>query len=376
MNKDEHIDSIRRQLGVSLAAVSKFNSENKDEISRTYEIYHLKDDGSEKVLTLLFMLSQFKKDGIIDCFCEQNGLNASEDNLKNLVEKHKTRLLTALIYDASLYAMTVNFMNAYGASNSAVSANEVNVSKNTNNVISFPSSGNFNESKTRGRQSTATDAGNITNFFKSKRIVLAFAACFLAIFSFVIFSRSLNNNLGNQYNTRWVQEVDDASDDRLVPALHIDVVHMSTNDSEQKPEIKKLRKQISVNKNDSSLYVNRGKTYTLYGYYDDAINDFDKAIELDSRNTDAFYYRAIANIGKGINDASVINDLETSIILNPEDKAAYYALGVFYYNMYIKDDAKQELLYEKTINALEKANGYNKSEIILDLLEKNKLLIK
>ena len=77
MNKNEHIDNIRRQLGISLIAVSNYNKEHKDEISRTYEIYHLNGSDSEKVLALLFMLSNFKKDEIINKFCEQTGFNGS-----------------------------------------------------------------------------------------------------------------------------------------------------------------------------------------------------------------------------------------------------------------------------------------------------------
>ena len=78
-------------------------------------------------------------------------------------------------------------------------------------------------------------------------------------------------------------------------------------------------------------YNNRGNTYNGKGAYDQAIEDFDKAIELNPKLTEAYYNRGNAYYGKKDYDKAIA-DYNKAIELNPNYAEAYYNRGVMYMN--------------------------------------------
>jgi len=107
--KTEHIEIIRSQLGVALAAISRYNSAHKDEIDSIGDIFYLKGDSKTKVLALLYMLSLGEEDDAVKRYRKETGLNNAECDSASLLEQYKVPLLTALIYNRAFYAMALNY---------------------------------------------------------------------------------------------------------------------------------------------------------------------------------------------------------------------------------------------------------------------------
>lgn len=68
-------------------------------------------------------------------------------------------------------------------------------------------------------------------------------------------------------------------------------------------KVKKINNELSIQHftgqllktpNDASLYAKRGKAYSALRDYANAMKDYDKAIALDEKNTDAYVNRAVA----------------------------------------------------------------------------------
>ena len=67
-----------------------------------------------------------------------------------------------------------------------------------------------------------------------------------------------------------------------------------------KGAIEDLDKAIELNPNNEAGYINRGNSKNNFGQYQEAIEDYDKAIQLNPNNQDAYFYRknAYENLNK------------------------------------------------------------------------------
>ena len=74
----------------------------------------------------------------------------------------------------------------------------------------------------------------------------------------------------------------------------------------------------------SSLYLYRGRTNYKLGYKEAALEDFDKAIELNPKQTDAYFRRALMN--RKVNPEKVCPDLLTAISQGHESAKELYNL--------------------------------------------------
>ncbi|MCL2759485.1 MAG: hypothetical protein FWD22_04675 [Treponema sp.] len=350
MNKNIHIDNMRKHLGITLEAASKYNAEHKEEISRICDIFHLKGADKEKVLALLYMLSLNKDDDILQKYCDQTNMTIEGYTPENILDKYKLPLITALIYERTFYAIAVNYREAIGAG-LAVGG----ITEKKDNVVSF----------TAAKRS----------FSNTSRIYLAAAAGILVVFFVAVLFRAGNPNLGPQTSNTWVLslrgpagvsgDTDGTRIDLISPLIGM---AMSFSETETKPDIRSFSRAVRPVSNNPAPYIERGVALALGGYLDSAVKDFDKAIELDPLNSAAYYNRAIANIGRELEDAVVLADFETAITLNPGDKDSYYAMGVFYYR---KIERKEDQLTDAvslSINAFSQIRGYKDTDLILDYL--------
>jgi tetratricopeptide (TPR) repeat protein len=81
--------------------------------------------------------------------------------------------------------------------------------------------------------------------------------------------------------------------------------------------IKDFNKAIELNPEDANAYFNRGGAYRDTGNYGQAVKDFTRAIELSPKDADAYDNRGIAYDLKG-EYAQALKDYNRSIELNPE----------------------------------------------------------
>ncbi len=113
---------------------------------------------------------------------------------------------------------------------------------------------------------------------------------------------------------------------------------------------------------DAKGYYNRGCAYGEKGQYDQAISDYNKAIEIDPKSATAYNNRGIAYRQKGQNDQA-ISDFNKALEINPRDAWAYSSRGVAYY-------FKKE--YDKSWEDIKKAQnlGYQFPSEFLEELRK------
>jgi tetratricopeptide (TPR) repeat protein len=88
-----------------------------------------------------------------------------------------------------------------------------------------------------------------------------------------------------------------------------------------------------------NVYTNRGLAWQAKGDLDHALSDYDKAISLDSRNAEAFYYRAKVYLEKRDFERGIA-DLDAAIGLDPNRLEpyradAYYLRGAAHYDSYM-----------------------------------------
>ena len=82
---------------------------------------------------------------------------------------------------------------------------------------------------------------------------------------------------------------------------------------------------------DAKFYIDRGIAYGEKGQYDQAIADFNKALEIDSKSASAYYNRGIAYLNKGQFDWAIA-DFNKALEIDPKSASAYYNRGICYAN--------------------------------------------
>jgi tetratricopeptide (TPR) repeat protein len=374
---DIQIDHIRRQFGVSLEEAFRCRSEKQNEIQDIGKIFLLKGGNKEKVLALLYLFSSGEEDDIIKKYRDQTGLNKESYN-GNLVDKYKTLLITALIYNPAFYAMTRNFREAVKAGFIAGEIDETILPGNHNApVVPFTVVSRNKEGNSPAKRIT-----------RRRFIALGAAAGLLALLFLTLLIGLFGSRTGVRVNNPWVSSLREPQKDAngisylsapeggarielLSPLVGMAMGTDDKNDAASNPTADYYTKVIRRDGNNAEAYVNRGVAYALKGYLDSAVKDFSRAIELDPQNAAAYYNRAIAYAGKETGETALVTaDFEAAIAISPEDKDTYYAIGAFYCRQYENDSTRPRELIEKAVNAFEHIRGYKDSDIILVYLSK------
>src|SRR5208283_2951885 len=93
--------------------------------------------------------------------------------------------------------------------------------------------------------------------------------------------------------------------------------------------INDFNKAIELNPKDAEAYNNRGLAYEYLGNHQKAINDYNKSIKLNPKDAMAYNNRGIAYEYLE-NHQQAINDFNKAIELNPKYAKAYYNRGIVY----------------------------------------------
>jgi tetratricopeptide (TPR) repeat protein len=102
------------------------------------------------------------------------------------------------------------------------------------------------------------------------------------------------------------------------------------------------REQLKAN----ILFIYRGDAYVEQGLFDQAIKDYGKALEVDSRDANAYNNRGTAYANQGEYQKS-IEDFERAIQFAPNDPVSYFNLGVTFVKLGENDKALS--LFSQTI---------------------------
>ncbi len=121
--------------------------------------------------------------------------------------------------------------------------------------------------------------------------------------------------------------------------------------------IQEFNKAIEIDPNNPEIYFYRGNTYADKGDSDKAIDDFTKAIQLDPTNANAYYNRGISYSDKRDLDRAIA-DYSKTIELDPSYAFAYYNRGLAYGNKGEPDKAIADCTRAIEINPYH-ARSYN-----------------
>ena len=105
--------------------------------------------------------------------------------------------------------------------------------------------------------------------------------------------------------------------------------------------IKEFDAALQKNSKLAEAYFNRGLAYALTGRYEQAASDFNKFIALEPRDPDAYYNRGLAYVKKGQYDQALA-DFSQALKLNPQDAQVHYARGFAYYKKGQPDKATSD----------------------------------
>ena len=117
-------------------------------------------------------------------------------------------------------------------------------------------------------------------------------------------------------------------------------------------ELKKYSEAIAIctdlirTKPDAYAYKSRGSAKYALGNKQEAISDYDLAIEINPQFADAYKSRGLAKYALGNNQGS-ISDLDRAIAINPQDAYAYNVRGIAKYALGNKQEAIGD--YDKAI---------------------------
>ena len=129
--------------------------------------------------------------------------------------------------------------------------------------------------------------------------------------------------------------------------------------SDYQKAINDLEKYVNTNPKDDEAYamlgVCTGKLNSNPKTIAKSIEYFSKAIELNTKESDYYYYRGYAFIDKGDNKKA-LSDMNKAIELNPKNELAYFERGNIHFDA--KDYAKQITDYDKAIALNSKSGKY------------------
>ena len=100
----------------------------------------------------------------------------------------------------------------------------------------------------------------------------------------------------------------------------------------------KIKPQIEAKLNDAGAYLNRGVAYMQKRQFDQAISDFNKALEINPSYAEAYDNRGGAYVAKGQYDLAIL-DFNKVLEVNPRNPGSYTNRGTAYMNKGMYDQA-------------------------------------
>jgi tetratricopeptide (TPR) repeat protein len=333
MDKQIHIDSIRRNLGITLEAVSRYNSANRNEIENIESIFNLQDTNKEKVLALLYLLASGTNNEVIQKYRNQTDLQETlYDSDSESVTKYNLMLVTTLIYVPTFYTMAVNYYGAVSIGLPVKARDDKFVSirkrRNRNLITFFP--------KTVKKVTTA-----ITAVPKAIKIAITIpaviAVSFASLYQIPSFQLIISRGL--------TLPSDPGASIAMVPITTEDFLYIenfvlrydqirgekSTITDELNETITKYTETLKTNPNNYDTCKNLFFLYMEIGSWAKVVEFSTKALEIRKGDPLALYTRGIAYYKMGGHNQNALEDLQAVLKMDIQNKKAlYYAMMWIY----------------------------------------------
>ncbi len=154
-------------------------------------------------------------------------------------------------------------------------------------------------------------------------------------------------------------------------SAYLSIGELDSSNGKFDDAVEDFTKAIKYKSDYASAYNNRGRAYFAKGELENAITDFSKAIEFIPRCSEAYHYRGLAYFRKG-NFDDAIADLNEVIRLNSDDSVAYHRLGIVYLRKGNFDSAIINLDQAMQMNPNDDLVYYSRGETWLHLKEWDK----
>ena len=79
----------------------------------------------------------------------------------------------------------------------------------------------------------------------------------------------------------------------------------------------------------SRLYYDKGMDYLYHSQFEEAIENFDKAIKFNDKNHEAYFYRGCAKYNI-YQKEEALEDYNKTLEIDPEYLQAYFNIGLYY----------------------------------------------
>lgn len=137
--------------------------------------------------------------------------------------------------------------------------------------------------------------------------------------------------------------------------------------------IQAFTKALELNPQDSVTYYNRGLAYSMVDEGEKAIEDYTKALELNPQYSSAYNNRGVVYNELGENEKA-IEDYTKALEINPKYSDAYYNRGFSYSALGENEKAIEDYTEAIRINAQHSAAYYNRGYVYDELGENEKAL--
>ena len=123
-----------------------------------------------------------------------------------------------------------------------------------------------------------------------------------------------------------------------------------------------LDELIKVESKDRLAWLARGSVYLKMGNSQNAISDFNQAIELDANHPKAYHLRGLAREMSGDNDEAIA-DFTRALDMDPEYGAAYYSRATLLTKMGQEDEAAEDMKMVTHLTNVNLENFANENNI-------------
>jgi tetratricopeptide (TPR) repeat protein len=146
------------------------------------------------------------------------------------------------------------------------------------------------------------------------------------------FEKALKADPSSEFAEDSLKVIKDVTDKKIESktAIHYFKGVAHSLNGQRDEAIAEYDKAIELNPKLAMAYVNRGFAYDGKGLYDQAISDYTKAIELNPGFAGTYFNRGRAYLSKGQYDRA-ISDYSKAVELNPNFAWAYLNRGLAYY---------------------------------------------